>query len=168
VSYQVFEFGVTHGYLADYYLVKRRKRFRREMYFLKSWDGFDTFLGLPVAWRDRQTGEFSNFGVIPNIDDSRVKFHKGFVQEIFRAKLFLESWFPDCKSVFIFDLDLEEPTHYVYLGILPFLSEGDIVYFDEAFDPAERKILYLLLNDVQVSLLGISLWGCALIIEERK
>ena len=168
VSYCVFEFGVAHGYLADYYLIRRRRRFRREMYFLKSWDGFDTFSGLPAAWRDRQTGEFSNFGIIPNINDSRVQFHKGLVQETFKAKLFLESRFSDCKSVFIFDLDLEEPTHYVYLEISSFLSEGDIVYFDQAFDPAERKILHILLNDFHVSLLGISLWGCALIIEKRK
>lgn len=168
VSYKVFEFGVAHGYLANYYLIKRRKRFRREMQFLQSWDGFDTFSGLPAAWRDRKTGEFSNFGLIPLCSDSRVEFHKGLVQETFRAKLFFQSRSPDCKSVFIFDLDLEDPTHYVYLEILPFLCEGDIVYFDQAFDPAERKILHVLLNDFQVSLLGVSLWGCALVILKRK
>jgi hypothetical protein len=41
----------------------------------------------------------------------------------------------------VFDLDLEEPTKDVMKYLAPALKEGDIVYFDEAFDHGERRVI---------------------------
>ena len=42
--------------------------------------GFDSFEGLPEAWGPMAQGHFSTEGKLPNINDSRAKFVKGYFQ----------------------------------------------------------------------------------------
>lgn len=39
--------------------------------------GLDSFLGLPEAWGGEEAGFFSTFGVMPEIQDTRVRFYAG-------------------------------------------------------------------------------------------
>jgi hypothetical protein len=41
----------------------------------------------------------------------------------------------------LFDLDLYEPTMMAWTWLRPSLSSGDYLYFDEAFDQDERRVL---------------------------
>jgi hypothetical protein len=44
-------------------------------------------------------------------------------------------------SICIFDLDLFEPSLFVWQTIRDSLRAGDILYFDEAYDYAERSLI---------------------------
>jgi hypothetical protein len=70
---QVFEFGVAFGETTKILIDKIRVPFE--------YHGFDTFTGLPRAWRGLPAGAISNGGKIPSIDRPNVKFHKGLVNQ---------------------------------------------------------------------------------------
>lgn len=70
---QIFEFGVAFGETTKILVEKIRVPFE--------YHGFDTFTGLPRAWRGLPAGAISNGGKIPNIDKPNVKFHKGLVSQ---------------------------------------------------------------------------------------
>lgn len=125
------EFGVAKGYLTNYWIGKSGKR-------LKSWDGFDTFTGLPRAWRDLPQGTFHAGGNVPPIVDERINWHVGLVEDTLNPTTLLKS---TTKRCYFFDLDLFEPSLFVWNVIKTQLQEGDILYFDEAFDADERQLL---------------------------
>ena len=54
---------------------------------------------------------------------------------------------PETITLHIFDLDLYEPSLFVWNKIKNQLKIGDVLYFDEAFDRNERR---LLIEDVLV------------------
>jgi len=128
----VYEYGVAHGFLAAYSLPKFDKQ-------IHCWNGFDTFTCLPEPWRELPENYFDNGGIPPYIPDSRVIWHKGLVQETLNDRFFLNS---TRTSFHIFDLDLFEPSLFVWQTIRDFLRAGDILYFDEAFDDAERSLIH--------------------------
>jgi hypothetical protein len=44
-------------------------------------------------------------------------------------------------KIIFFDLDLYDPTFFVWIKFKDSLNSRDIIYFDEAFDLDERKLL---------------------------
>jgi hypothetical protein len=89
--------------------------------------GFDSFEGLPDAWGPHTKGAFSVEGQIPQVDDPRVRFFKG--------------WFEDTLAdyqvpehdvlVMIMDADLYASTAFVFTRLRPYIRPGTFIYFDE-------------------------------------
>lgn len=96
-------------------------------------DGFDSFEGLPEDWGFATHKEvFDVGGKIPQIDDARVRFHKGWFQDT--LPVHLAKFAPcDCLVVHL-DADLYSSTIYVLRALRPFLKAGTILIFDEFFD----------------------------------
>jgi len=127
----VLEFGVADG-LATQWWAARGVAFA-------AWHGFDTFEGLPAAWSRAgvpvmEQGVFSpsaGRGSHPEVAASYpVTWHAGLIEDTFPAMLR-----PDTPLFVLIDVDLLQPT----IVVLDWLAEhgrpGDLVYFDEAFDP---------------------------------
>ena len=47
----------------------------------------------------------------------------------------------DAQWLVLFDLDLYEPTAEAWRVLSPMLKRGDLLYFDEAIDADERRVL---------------------------
>ena len=107
------------------------------------WHGFDTFTGLPAPWvrggiRFADTGTFDAGGVPPNVADPRITWHTGRVEETLPTAE-IDFAAPLCA---LFDLDLYEPSAFALDSLACKLKPGDLLYFDEAYDPwHERRLL---------------------------
>lgn len=142
----VLEFGVAWGYTTDWWL----KRIVGEGI---SWIGFDLFSGLPRAWRDLSAGHFDAGGSPPPIVDPRVVWKVGDVSQTVKG-LDLKD-LASRRALVLFDLDLFEPTQSVWEHIRQSLKPGDVLYFDEAYDIDERRILdEHVLRDFEVQVIG--------------
>ena len=97
------------------------------------------FTGLPRAWRDLPAGHFDADGKPPAIDDERVSWHIGDTHETLPRLGLAEH--RDSQWLVLFDLDLYEPTLAAWNLLQPFLEPGDLLYFDEAIDSDERRVL---------------------------
>ena len=126
------ELGVAWGYTTQWWLEKAGSK-------VASWDGFDLFTGLPNRWRYFPAGAFSAFGKSPAINDSRVKWHIGDVKDT--TKRFEPNISENQKIVILFDLDLYAASLESWINLRGLLRPGDILYFDEAFDSEERKLI---------------------------
>jgi hypothetical protein len=128
-GWRVYEFGVAFGYTTNYWLSGRNSK-------IVSWHGFDRFLGLPRPWRDLPMNAFEANGRPPEIKDPRVTWFVGNVEDqLPTAKI--ESG----PNLIIFDLDVYEPTEFAWCFLFPHLHPGDLVYFDEAYDFDERRVI---------------------------
>jgi hypothetical protein len=155
------EFGVADG-LATQWWANRGVDFA-------AWHGFDTFEGLPGSW-DRggipvmQAGMFTPSGGAGSVPQVTAPYpftwHKGLIEETL-PKLKR----PDAPLFVLIDVDLLDPT----LTILEWLKTngrtGDMVYFDEAFDPWNEglAIRRAIENGLRLRALGHS--GSALLVE---
>ena len=160
----VIELGVARGALSKWGL----KTFRSPNL---SWVGFDTFTGLPTNWIRNgdvylASGSFSTEGKVPQIVDNRLSFVVGDVKTTCKQISELLKERIDGKVLFIFDLDLLEPSLSAWKEISPYLREGDLLYFDQAFDSEGERILIdeYLLKEKKVKLVGRSVIGCAIAI----
>lgn len=102
--------------------------------------GFDSFEGLPEDWNYgagiREKGAFDKKGQIPQIDDPRVGFFKGWFQDSLPRYEFIES----PQLVLFMDADLYSSTIYVLDYLKPYIKVGTLLYFDDFWDPMnERK-----------------------------
>jgi hypothetical protein len=150
------EFGVAFGETTQFLLDKVKTNF--------SYKGFDTFEGLPSSWRNLPKGAITAGGKIPQIQDERVRFIKGFVEKTLPG---IEISDLD-TNIFLFDLDLFSPTLFVYQEIKKHVTSGDVLYFDEAFDSAERLIIEnYVLNDFDVDPIGISPFAIAFFVRAK-
>jgi hypothetical protein len=142
-SYQVIELGVAHGFLTNWYLNKFPQ--------VESWSGFDTFVGLPRPWRKFPKGAFNANGEPPKIVNEKIKWFIGDVSnEILKVQVK-----EDLPMLIIFDLDIFEPSRDAWEYLERYLKPGDIIYFDEAFDQDERKLLNeYVLKTMQFILVG--------------
>jgi Macrocin-O-methyltransferase (TylF) len=89
--------------------------------------GFDSFEGLPEQGGPWKQGQFDQRGQIPAIDDPRVKFFKGWFNEVLPT-------YPVCQHevlVVNLDADLYSSTIYVLRWLRPHLKPGTLVYFDD-------------------------------------
>ena len=126
------EFGVAWGYGTNWWLTHLSDEHLR-------WDGFDRFTGLPREWRDMDEGSFNAGGRPPDISDGRVTWHVGDLEDHIDALLFDRT--VDKQLLILFDLDIYEPSAVAWEHVKPFLRPGDLLYFDEAFDADERRLL---------------------------
>jgi len=125
----IYEFGVAFGETSIF--------IQQYANFTYSYNGFDTFTGLPEKWRNLPAGAISANGQVPKIDDKRFNFHVGLVETTF-PKLDINK---NSRKFILLDLDLFSPTLFVVNHFIPYLKSGDLVVFDEAFDSAERLII---------------------------
>jgi hypothetical protein len=90
--------------------------------------GFDSFEGLPENWiPECPKGHFSTGGRIPQIDDKRVKFFKGWFEETLPGYEF-----PEHEVLVInLDADLYSSTIYVLSKLKDKIVPGTYIYFDE-------------------------------------
>ncbi len=118
------EFGVFRGDSMRYW----SRRLRNPHAKLH---GFDSFEGLPEAWNiDSPQGHFSTNGMIPTIDDSRVRFFKGWFNETLPGYQMP----PHDRLVLDMDADLYSSTIYVLKTLESFIVPGTYIYFDEFAD----------------------------------
>ena len=96
--------------------------------------GFDSFEGLPEDFDvdgPYVKGTFDVGGEIPQIEDSRVAFHKGWFDEVLPTYEL-----PDHEVlVIIIDADLYSSTQYVLRHLRPFIKPGTFIYFDDMSRP---------------------------------
>lgn len=154
------EFGVAWGYGSGWWLDHVDDPAFR-------WDGFDRFTGLPRAWRKLDAGHFDADGTPPPIDDSRVTWHVGDVEDHI-DDLEINRTQTD-QLVILFDLDIFEPSLVAWEYLRPHLRSGDILYFDEAYDSDERRLLdehVLVAGDFE--LIGATPMALALVVKQLK
>jgi hypothetical protein len=125
----IYEFGVAFGETTEFIYENAK--------FEYSYNGFDTFTGLPKAWKNLPLGAISAEGKVPNIDDFKFKFHVGLIEQTL-LKIDVDL---GIRKFIIFDLDLYSPTLFALNSIISQLDSGDIIYFDEAFDSEERIVI---------------------------
>ena len=95
--------------------------------------GFDSFEGLPENWtKIHQKGSFDVGGELPDIDDPRVNFVKGWFQDTLPS--FLDSYNAAEKIVIHNDSDLYSSTLYCLTKLDQLLKPGSIIIFDEFYD----------------------------------
>jgi hypothetical protein len=127
----VLEFGVAEG-LATRWWSGRGIAFA-------AWHGFDTFEGLPTHWSRAEVpvmsaGAFApsaGSGTVPRIDAPyRLVWHRGLIERTLPP-----FGRPDTALFVLVDVDLLEPTVVVLDWLARNGRPGDLIYFDEAFDP---------------------------------
>ena len=145
-----YEFGVAFGETAAYIVNNAGQDF--------DYHGFDTFEGLPKAWRRLPKGAITNHGKIPELSGPNITFHKGLIQNTIEEVSFETK----SKKCVLFDFDLYEPTLLTFKHLEKNLMPGDIVYFDEAFDSDERVIIEnYFIDKFNYEVLGASVFGLA-------
>ena len=110
-----YEFGVWMGDSFRYLMRTHHRGF-----------GFDTFSGLPEAWRSVPEGSYSSFGRIPEIEGAEF-----FVGEFDKT---LPVFFAEPRpvaAVMNFDADLYSSTLSALTHAEPAIDEGTILIFDE-------------------------------------
>jgi hypothetical protein len=115
------EFGVFEGDATRYWSKLLKNRDSRL-------HGFDSFEGLPEFWLpQRPEGHFDLGGAIPQVDDDRVKFFKGWFEDT------LPSYTRPPHDVLVLNLDadLYSSTNYVLNALKDAIVPGTYIYFDE-------------------------------------
>ncbi len=125
-SCDYLEFGVYEGASINYWC-KLNENPQSRFY------GFDTFTGLPEAWKnllsDIPSGTWTTKGNLPKIDDKRVMFYKGLFQETIDP--FLEKYQPSEKIVIHNDSDLYSSSLYLLTRLDDIIKKNTIIIFDE-------------------------------------
>ncbi len=115
------EFGVFRGRTTRYWSAKLRHPEARL-------HGFDSFGGLPEEWADHASGDIFNArGEVPVIADPRVRFFKGWFDQVLPQYVVPEH----DLLILIMDADLYSATSYVLRHLRRSIRPGTLVYFDE-------------------------------------
>lgn len=138
VAIDYLEFGVATGESIREWI--RLNTHARSRFF-----GFDTFEGLPEAWKhvggSVPKGTFSTNGQPPLVENEpRVKFVKGLFQDTIPG--FAQAFQPRSQLVLHMDADLHSSTLYVLASLNQLIGPGAIVLFDEfdSFDDEFRAL----------------------------
>lgn len=127
----LLEFGVREGYSLNYFS-KLNKNKNSSFY------GFDSFEGLPTDWSDIwPKGSFSVNGAVPQTEDKRINFVKGWFQD--SLPKFLENFKPEKNLVVHYDADLYNSTLFC-LTQLDALKITYIAIFDEFYSHEMRAL----------------------------
>jgi hypothetical protein len=90
--------------------------------------GFDSFEGLPMDWTiGKEARHFSTHGQVPEVDDDRVRFFKGWFDETLPRY----EWPDYDQLVVVLDADLYSSTIFVLNEIQDRIDVGTFLYFDE-------------------------------------
>ena len=114
------EFGVAQGESMRYWA----RELKHPMSILH---GFDSFEGLPEQSGPWQKGQFDTGGQTPKIDDPRVRFFKGWFDQVLPAYVLP----PHDVLVINLDADLYSSTIYVLNQLRSHIRPGTLIYFDE-------------------------------------
>src|SRR5260221_1631179 len=120
--------------------------------------GFDSFEGLPDDWNsDRPKGAFSTGGAIPHIDDNRVKFFKGWFDQVLPTYSIPDDFLKSPYYLVVnLDADLYSSTILVLRAFRPHIKPGVFIYFDELCDPNhELKALTAFLSETGLKLRAV-------------
>jgi hypothetical protein len=119
------EFGVFTGRTTRYWSSKLRHPEARL-------HGFDSFEGLPEEWAGKSPGKIFNAGGrIPEIPDPRVRFFKGWFDQVLPSYQVP----PHEVLLLIMDADLYSSTSFVLRHLRPHIRPGTFIYFDEMNHP---------------------------------
>jgi len=108
--------------------------------------GFDTFEGLPEAWRDKfDKGAFDRKGVFPKVS-SNVRLVKGLFQDTLGDWIKENMKVNEKVSICHLDADLYSATIFVLRALADYIVPGSILVFDElinfpGFEEHEWKAL---------------------------
>jgi hypothetical protein len=150
------EFGVAYGYATNWWLSRLGGRD-------VVWHGFDRFTGLPRAWREHRQGAFDAGGKPPAIDDERVRWHVGDVEDTLTAVDLAAA--RDAQWLVLFDLDIYEPTAFAWEAISAYLRPGDVIYLDEAVMQDERRVIdEMILPSIGCEPVGATPLGLGLVV----
>lgn len=117
------------------------------------WNGFDTFQGLPEAWGDLPKGAFSTAGKPPAIKGDKFHWYIGDVENTIEE---LDSNYLQTQRIFlIFDLDLYKPSKIAWEKAQTFLKSGDVIYFDEAYEADEGRLIREIYEQKKIKLIPI-------------
>ena len=94
--------------------------------------GFDSFEGLPESWKNLKAGDLSVDGKLPDIDDERVTWVKGWFKDTLPQ--FVKTYDPKNKLVIHIDSDLYSSALYVLMYLDPFIKPGTVLLFDDFSD----------------------------------
>ena len=89
-----------------------------------------------------------------------VEWHIGLIQE---TSIKIDSLnFLDKKFIVVFDFDLYSASKIAWDAISKHLKEGDIIYFDEAFEADEARLIdEITEKDLKLEILGYTIMGIA-------
>jgi hypothetical protein len=124
--------------------------------------GFDSFEGLPESYNEFPPGQFSLRGTVPQVDDDRVQFFKGWFSET------LADYEMPPHEVLILNLDadLYSSTIFVLKTLRKEIVAGTYLYFDEIYDRSHELRAFddfLRETGMRFRLLGATTTlGCAL------
>jgi hypothetical protein len=154
-SWRGLEFGVASG--------DSTKKLLKMSYSktCESWHGFDTFTGLPKAWGDLPRGAFSTGGEPPRINDKRITWHKGRIEKTYKS--ISEVCATKSPLLVIFDFDLYDASKIAWDELANSLKSGDIVYFDEAYEFDEARLISEIIDSqyFEFRVLGYTSMGIA-------
>ncbi len=101
--------------------------------------GFDSFEGLPEDWKmgtkTLVKGHFSTDGALPEIDDPRVSFVKGWFSQTLGP--FLEDFEVRNRLLVHIDCDLYSSSLFCLTRLDPIMQPGTIVLFDDFSGPID-------------------------------
>lgn len=141
------EFGVASGDATKF--IAKLPEFQT----CTAWHGFDTFLGLPTPWGDLPQGAFSTGGVPPQINDTRFVWHVGDIAETISELGGFD--ISRIRKFIIFDFDLYTPTRIAWDKLVRLLQPGDVIYFDEAYEADESRIISEIFNSSEIKMIPI-------------
>jgi O-methyltransferase len=94
--------------------------------------GFDSFEGLPENWdSSMRATDFDVGGKVPQINDPRLRFVKGWFNETLVT--FLSEFTPRARLLIYIDCDLYSSTLYCLTKLDEILIPGTVIIFDEFF-----------------------------------
>ena len=101
-------------------------------------------------------GSFSSGGNLPLIDDSRITWHIGNVFDTIKDLDQLNA--DKFKTLYLFDMDLYEPTRFCIDSLKNMIKVGDIFHFDEAFDQEACRDYFALLIRNMIRFVDRNIW----------
>lgn len=137
-SIDYFEFGVCGGHSFKWWL-DHNKNADSKFY------GFDTFEGLPEAFGPFGKGSMAVALESLNINDARARFYKGLFQDTLVP--FLEQYKSERKKLIHLDADLFSATLFSLSQLYRFLSDGDILLFDEFAVPKHEFMAFKIFTE---------------------
>lgn len=164
VGAEIFEFGVAAGTATKWWANKNLK--------LHKWHGFDTFTGLPSPWT-RGGVEVMEAGVFDQsvaskefpqiVSGYEVIWHKGLISDTLKSGTVEVD--RKRQTIIFIDVDLYEPTKEILIFFGGKLKNGDLVYFDEGFDPWNEGLALRECLEILPKFRAIAHTGSALLIK---